>query len=128
MAHHYDTYREELAKAYPGFGYALWEPDPGKQDPGEQDLGEQDPGEQNIPIQVGVGDVGFVREGRFQRLFNTLLPADHPSNQLFGVPEHYEPLRPSRPNHINCGVLAPNTFHSSGITVVSGGFGVLASS
>ena len=111
MAHHYSTYREELAKAYPGFGYALWEPDPGKQN-----------------ILFGVGDVGFVREGRFHRLFNTLLPADHPSNKRYGVPEHYEPLQPSRPDHIDGGTLAPNTFHSSGITVVSGGFGVLASS
>ena len=113
MAHpyHYDTYREELLKAYPGFGHALWEPDPGEQN-----------------TSIGVGDVGYIREGIFHRLFNALLPADHPSNETFGVPEHYEQLQPSRPNHINCGALAPNTFHSSGITVVSGGFGVLASS
>jgi hypothetical protein len=110
MAHHYDTYREELVKAYPGFGQALWEPDLGRQH-----------------TAIGVGDVGFVREGRFHRLFNTLLPADDPSNETFGVPEYYEQLQPSMPNHINRGTLAPNTFQSSGITVVSGGFGVLAS-
>jgi hypothetical protein len=111
MAHHYDTYREELAKAYPGFGYALWEPDPGEQNPS-----------------TGVGDVGFMREGRFHRLFNALLPADHPSNGKFGVPADHEPLQPRRPNHINRGTLAPNTFHSCGAAAVSGGFGVLASS
>ncbi|KAI9440174.1 hypothetical protein BJY52DRAFT_1129192 [Lactarius psammicola] len=109
MAYHYDTYREELGKAYPGFGYALWEPDPG---------------EQNTP--VGVGDVGFIREGRFHRLFNALLPADHPSHETFGVPTGHEPLRLSMPNHINRGALAPNAFYSYGVTMVSGGFGVLA--
>ena len=109
MAHHYDTYREELAKAYPGFGYALWEPDPGGQD-----------------RPVAIGDVGFIREGRFHRLFNALLPADHPFNQIFGVPVGHEPLLPSTPNHINRGALAPNTLYSYGVTIVSGGFGVLA--
>ena len=111
MPHHYDTYRAELAKAYPGFGHALWEPDPGR---------EYTP--------IGVGDVGFIREGRFHRLFNTLLSADDPSNETFGVPEpeYYEPLQPMS-NHINRGSLAPNTFQSSGITVLSGGFDVLAS-
>ena len=61
MAHpyHYDTYREELLKAYPGFGHALWEPDPGEQN-----------------TSFGVGDVGFIREGRFHHLFNALLPAE----------------------------------------------------
>lgn len=110
MPHHYDTYREELAKAYPGFGYALWEPDPGEEKPS-----------------IGVGDVGFVRKGRFHRLFNALLPADHPFNGRFGVPADHEPLQPSRLNHINRGALVPNTFHSDGVTVVSGGFGELAS-
>jgi hypothetical protein len=111
MAHHSDTYREQLAKTYPGFGYALWEPDPGEQN-----------------TSIGVGDVGFIREGRFHRLFNALLTADHPTNESFGVPADHEPLQPSRRNHINRGALAPNAFHSHGVTVVSGGFGVLASS
>ncbi|KAF8263071.1 hypothetical protein EI94DRAFT_625954 [Lactarius quietus] len=111
MTHHYDTYREELAKAYPGFGYALWEADPGEHNPS-----------------IGVGDVGFTHAGRFYRLFNALLPADHSSNEIYGVPTDHEPLQPSRPDHINRGALAPNTFHSHGVTVVSGGIGVLASS
>ncbi|KAH9032015.1 hypothetical protein EDB85DRAFT_1890861 [Lactarius pseudohatsudake] len=109
MAYHYDTYREELGKAYPGFGHALWEPDPGEQSP-----------------PVGVGDVGFIREGRFHRLFNALLPADDPSHEIFGVPADHEPLRLSMPNHINRGALAPNAFYSHGVTMISGGFGVLA--
>jgi hypothetical protein len=105
---HYDTFREELAKAYPAFGHALWEPNPGEYPP------------------VEVGDVGFIREGQFHRLFNVLLPEDHESHERFGVPEGHEQLRPIVTNHINRGVLTPNTFYSSGVTILSGGFGVLA--
>ncbi|KAI0277545.1 hypothetical protein BC826DRAFT_877364, partial [Russula brevipes] len=54
-------------------GYPLWEPDPASFK------------------NVEVGDVGVIRDGYFQRLFNALLPADDPS-QHFGVPESYEPL------------------------------------
>ncbi len=105
---HYDTYRGELGKAYPGFGYALWEPGPG---------------EQNPPVEVG--DVGFIREGQFHRLFNALLPANHGSHERFGVPEGHEPLRLTVTNHINRRVLTPNTLHTHGVTVLSGGLEVL---
>ncbi|KAH9163724.1 hypothetical protein EDB89DRAFT_1859852 [Lactarius sanguifluus] len=100
--HHYDTFREELAKAYPAFGHALWEPNPGEYPP------------------VEVGDVGFVRQGKFHRLFNALYSEDHPSNQRFGVPEDHEQLQPT-PNHIDRGTLNPNTFYSYGVSVVSVG-------
>ncbi|KAH9163728.1 hypothetical protein EDB89DRAFT_482398 [Lactarius sanguifluus] len=106
--HHYDTFREELLKAYPAFGHALWEPNPGEYPP------------------VEVGDVGFIREGQFHRLFNALLPEDHESHERFGVPDDHEPLQPMVANHINRGVLTPNTLYSSGVTVLSGGFEVLA--
>ncbi|KAF8263073.1 hypothetical protein EI94DRAFT_626048 [Lactarius quietus] len=72
---HFDTFRDQIAIAHPAFGHALWEPDPGE-----------------FPA-VEVGDVGFVRDGKFHRLFNALLPADHPSNESRGVPEHHEPLK-----------------------------------
>ena len=105
MAHHYDTYREELAKAHPGFGYALWNPSPGEQD----------------PPQPGVGDVGFIRGGRFHRLFNALLPE---SQKCFGTPEYHEPLQPKGQDHIYCEDLNPNTLYSFGVNSTSGGFGV----
>ncbi|KAH9038288.1 hypothetical protein EDB84DRAFT_1437254 [Lactarius hengduanensis] len=105
--HHYDTFREELLKAYPAFGHALWEPNPGEYPP------------------VEVGDVGFVRQGKFHRLFNALYLEDHPSNQRFGVPEDHEQLQPI-PNHIDRGTLNPNTFCSYGVSVVSGGLKALA--
>ncbi|KAH9066642.1 hypothetical protein EDB87DRAFT_1539269, partial [Lactarius vividus] len=73
---HYNTFRDQLAISHPAFGYALWEPNPGEQYP---------------PVEVG--DVGFTRQGKFHRLFNALLPANHQSHQRFGVPELYEPLQ-----------------------------------
>ncbi|KAI0271317.1 hypothetical protein BC834DRAFT_1030811 [Gloeopeniophorella convolvens] len=69
---HYNVYREQLASLY--HGCALWEPDPA-----------------NIYDCVQVGDVGYLSEGYFFRMFNVLLPADDPSNQTLGNPS-YEPL------------------------------------
>ena len=70
---HYDTFRAQLGKKYSAFGHALWEPDPG---------------EGFLPVEVG--DVGFIRQGKFHRLFSALLPADHPSHATFHVPENHE--------------------------------------
>jgi len=107
MSHH-NTFRDQLAIAHPAFGYALWEPDPGEFPP------------------VEVGDVGFIRDGKFHRLFNALLPENHLSHERLGVPGDHEPLRPRMQDHINRGTLSPNTFYSYGVTVVSGGLEVHA--
>ena len=56
----FDVIRDELAITYPGLGYALWLPQP-----------------QTNHLPVEIGDVGFVWEGNFVRLFNALLPRDH---------------------------------------------------
>ena len=82
MAHH-SIFREKLALAYPTYGNALWEPDPG--------------GQYNA---VEVGDVGFIRRGYFQRLFSVLHPKDHPSHRDSPfVPEDHQQLE-TIPNHI----------------------------
>ncbi|KAI0256133.1 hypothetical protein BJV78DRAFT_1278679 [Lactifluus subvellereus] len=101
MAHY--IFREQLAIKYPTYGHALWEPNPG------------------VYSAVEVGDVGFIREGKFHRLFNALLSAEHPSHQRFGVPEYHEPLRPNILEHVDSGILSPNDFHSAGVTVHAGG-------
>src|SRR6266404_6942623 len=98
---HYDTFRAQLTIAHPAFGHALWDPDPGTQYPA-----------------VEVGDVGFVRQGKFHRLFNTLYPETHPSNQRFGVPEDHEILLPT-PNHLDQGIINPNHFCSHGVVLTS---------
>ncbi|KAF8258643.1 hypothetical protein EI94DRAFT_1814939 [Lactarius quietus] len=110
MAAHYDIFRDQLGIKYPAFGHALWEPNPGR-----------------LFTPVEVGDVGFIREGKFHRLFNALLPSDHPSHERFGVPEHYEPLLPGVVDHIDGGTISPNDFCSHGVTVASGGLEIFAS-
>ena len=119
MAHH-NIFREEIATACPNYGFALWEPSPG----GQYDA-------------VEVGDVGFVRRGYFQRLFNVLHPRDHPSHQnLSFVPEDHEQLElgpgPTGSHVIKGEISAgsgqnPNHFYSKNVTLMSRGLGVLAS-
>ncbi|KAI0292229.1 hypothetical protein B0F90DRAFT_1616255, partial [Multifurca ochricompacta] len=70
---HYNVYREQLTSLY--HGHALWDPDPA-----------------NLYDRVSVGDVGYVKEGYFYRMFNVRLPWDHPSNRMLGEPDVYEPV------------------------------------
>jgi len=97
---HYDIFREQLAIKHPAYGHALWEPNPGR-----------------LYSPVEVGDVGYVREGKFHRLFNALLAADHPSHCTFGVPEYHVPLIPNPSEHIDIGTLKPSHCYSHGISV-----------
>jgi hypothetical protein len=97
----YDIFRGRLATKFPSYGHALWEPSPPKL---------------NCPVEIG--DVGFIREGRFHRLFNALLSADHPSHEL-GVPEYHEPLIPKLPDHICRGKLSPGHYCSAGVDVTA---------
>jgi hypothetical protein len=103
----YDIFREELGMKYPALGHPLWEPSPGLYD------------------SVEVGDVGFIRGGKFHRLFNVLFPADHPS-QNFGVPEYHQPLELNIQPHIYTNTLSPNDFCSMGVKVESGGLDIHA--
>ncbi len=95
MAHH-DIFRWELAMSYPMYGTALWDPSPGP-----------------LYEAVEVGDVGYIRGGRFHRLFNALLPKGHPSHQIFGTPKAHEPIALRIQQHIDIGSLSPNAFQSS---------------
>ncbi|KAI9463231.1 hypothetical protein BJY52DRAFT_72256 [Lactarius psammicola] len=100
MTAHYDIFRHHLSIAAPAYGHALWDPDPG-----------------NLCPAVEVGDVGYIREGKFHRLFNVLLPAKHPSHRNFGVPEYHEQLMLNIENHIGIGTLSPHNFCSTGVTL-----------
>jgi hypothetical protein len=97
---HYDIFREQLGIKYPAYGHALWEPSPG-----------------TLYSYVEVGDVGYVREGKFHRLFNALLPGDHPSHSTFGVPEYHEPLTPYPSRHIDTLTRSSDSYCSQGIVV-----------
>jgi hypothetical protein len=98
MADH-EIFREQLAIKYPSYGYALWEPRPTNP---------------NRPVQVG--DVGFIHEGRFYRLFSALLPAGD-SSQEFGVPEYHERLVPTLGDHVATVPLGCNNYCSLGVKV-----------
>ena len=74
------VYRDQLSAL--SHGIALWNPNPPKR----------------IYNNVSIGDVGYLKEGTFIRMFNVMLPWDHPSNRTIGNPESYESL--------NCGPLA----------------------
>jgi hypothetical protein len=69
----HDVFRDQLANLF--YGHALWVPD---LNPFHQ--------------QASIGDVGYIRDGRFVRMFNVLLEWDHASNRTFCVPEQYTPL------------------------------------
>lgn len=82
---------------------------------------------------VQVGDVGFIRKGYFQRLFNVLHPRDHPSHRNPAlVPEDHEQLRPIA-GHIVRGEIragsgqSSNHLYSKDVTLVSRGLGASAS-
>lgn len=107
---HYDIFREALALNFHAYGYALWEPSPGE-----------------LYEPVSIGDVGFIREGKFHRIFNALLPKDHPTHANFRTPDDHEPLQLRMERHIDTGVLSPNDFYSGEVKMVSGGLSVFAS-
>ena len=96
----YDIYREQLSIKYSTYGHALWQPSPSKP---------------NNPVEIG--DVGFIRNGKFHRLFNALLAADHPSHRTFGVPEYHVPLIPNPSEHIDLGTFKASHCCSYGISV-----------
>lgn len=68
-----ETYAQQLSKLK--HGLPLWEPEPAWQD------GE-----------VKIGDVGYIRRGRFARLFNAVVPLGDASNALHGVPDGHSPI------------------------------------
>jgi hypothetical protein len=72
----FNIYREQLSSQYNGV--ALWHPNP------DEDL--YDCGH------ISIGDVGYLCDGNFLRMFNVTLPWDDPSNEKHGKPYEYEPL------------------------------------
>ena len=91
----HETFREELAIKYPAFGHALWEP-----------------GSMGRYNAVQVGDVGFIQEGYFHRLFNVLHPGDGPSDPS-------ELLQIKMDNHIGRSIEGYREFASKSIRVES---------
>ena len=74
----YNIYREQLSSHYRG--HALWHPNP------VESLFKH-------PGHVSIGDVGYLDNGAFMRIFNVGLPRDDPSNKFIEIPEGYKPLK-----------------------------------
>ncbi|KAI0270906.1 hypothetical protein BGY98DRAFT_231093 [Russula aff. rugulosa BPL654] len=77
----FNLYREQLSSQY--YGLALWNPNPVI-------------GLFKDPDHVSIGDVGYLYNGAFMRIFNAKLPRDHPSNQSIELPVEYKPLKRER--------------------------------
>ena len=71
----YNIYREQLSSLF--HGLALWKPN-----------------FEGLYDQVAIGDVGYVSDGVFIRMFNVTLPWDDESNGTLGTPNHYDFLYP----------------------------------
>ncbi|KAI9458114.1 hypothetical protein F5148DRAFT_332843 [Russula earlei] len=107
---HYEIFREQLATKYPAFGHALWVPN-----------------SEGPDSCVEVGDVGYTREGKFHRLYNALLPANHPSHRKLGAPRDHEPLIPNPSDHIKTSTLESGHYCSRGVCVAAAESDVRAS-
>jgi hypothetical protein len=76
----FNIYRDQLSSLH--HGLALWDPKPAENP--HKHLGH-----------VSIGDVGYLDNGAFMRMFNVTLPWDDPSNKLPGKPGEYELIDPS---------------------------------
>ena len=74
---HTEIYASELVRLR--YGHPLWRPEP------SADCGE-----------VKIGDVGYIRDGAFHRLFNATSEKNGPINKG-KVPDGFVPLRVPRP-------------------------------
>ncbi|EIW56271.1 uncharacterized protein TRAVEDRAFT_83192, partial [Trametes versicolor FP-101664 SS1] len=106
-----DIYAEQLISLR--YGYPLWYPDPS---PGR------------APVQLG--DVGWVKEGKFLTLFNALREA-HDAQPMGAVPTDFVPLNPpggvqieGPRERIGQKVLSSETVRCNNISGVSGGVDV----
>ena len=93
----FNIYREQLSSQRRGL--ALWDPDPVR-------------GLFKVPGHVSIGDVGFLDNGTFVRMFNVTLPWDDPSNELLGKPEKYQRIKPSYFGNIHNSEIRQEEYHS----------------
>ena len=93
----FNVYREQLSSQY--HGLALWNPNPVK-------------GLFKDPDHVSIGDVGYLDNGAFIRIFNAKLPRDHPSNQFIELPVEYKPLKREHFNNVRRYEVRQEEYHS----------------
>jgi len=94
----YNIFREQLGNTFPTYGHALWDPRPAEPDK---------------PVKIG--DVGFMRMGKFHRLFNALSPE---GEQVQQVPSGFQQLVPKSPHRVSESYLNRGRYCSNGIRFV----------
>ena len=97
-------YREQLSSQY--HGLALWDPKP------VENLHKQ-------PGHVSIGDVGYLDNGAFMRMFNVTLPWDDPSNKLLGNPEKYERIEPRHFDNVRDTEIREGEYYSPHVSRVA---------
>ena len=82
----WDIYAEQLLPL--GYGYPLWIPEPSQ---------TTSPLTQNSTTsrEIFIGDVGWVSDGEFRALFNSMKDANDPVNQEMKVPTDFAVFSPS---------------------------------
>ena len=93
----FSIYREQLSSQYQGL--ALWDPNPVE-------------GLFNDPGHVSIGDVGYLDNGAFMRIFNVKLPRDNRSNKFIEIPEGYKPLNWENFNNVRRSEVNQEEYHS----------------
>ena len=64
------------------------------------------------PGHVSIGDVGYVNNGTFTRIFNVKLPWDDPSNTFIEIPKGYKPLKREHFDNIRRSEVRQGEYHS----------------
>ncbi len=93
----FNIYREQLSSQY--HGLALWDPNPVE-------------GLFNDPGHVSIGDVGYLDNGAFVRIFNVKLPRDDPSNKFIEIPKGYKPLKREHFDNVRRSEVRQEEYHS----------------
>ena len=92
-----NIYRKQLSSKL--HGLALWNPTPVQ-------------GLFNDPGHVSIGDVGYLDNGTFMRIFNVNLPRDNPSNKFIEIPEGYKPLKQEYLNNVYRSEVHQEEYHT----------------
>ena len=87
---------------YCGYGHPLWIPEPTERE-------------------IHIGDVGWIQEGEFKPLFNTMRPRDHPINSHKGVPKGFVVFDPPKLFISECNRFHQPIVHSYGMRSIESG-------
>ena len=98
----FNVYREQLTSQY--LGVALWNPNPAA----------------NLydSARVSIGDVGYLCEGEFIRMFNVILSWNHPSNRKLGELDSFRSLEQDNFDNVRTSELYQKEYHSPQVSKV----------